>query len=170
MRTVLFRSILIAMLIAMLIVSVGCAGGRKGKKPKVDFTPVAWMAGTWSTDIAQDPVTLERWTPPLHDERMTGWNQVTSGGEMVFSETLWIRADEDGDLIYMAAPRGQAATTFRLADAQEGRAVFENPDHDFPTRITYELREGGEVLYARAEGIENGEPKVAEWSLRRILE
>ena len=47
---------------------------------------------------------------------------------------------------------------------QRFRAVFENPAHDFPTRIVYERE--GEILSARIEGEMEGRPVSMGWRFR----
>ena len=44
-------------------------------------------------------------------------------------------------------------------------AVFENPAHDFPTRIAYRITADGGLL-ARVEGRVNGQPRVLEFPYR----
>ena len=42
-----------------------------------------------------------------------------------------------GALQFIPQPGGAPATCFALVSWEDGRAQFENPDHDFPQRITY---------------------------------
>ena len=52
-----------------------------------------------------------------------------------------------GGVFYVATPEGEGTTAFRLTRAVDGEALFENPAHDFPTRIRYR-REGDDGLVA----------------------
>jgi hypothetical protein len=49
-----------------------------------------------------------------------------------------------------------------MVEAGEGRAVFENRQHDFPQRILYWLDVGG-ALHARVEGPQAGRTVAEEW-------
>jgi len=60
-----------------------------------------------------------------------------SGGRMSAFEFLRV-VEKDGRLLYVAQPNGKTATEFTLVELEESRAVFENPFHDHPQRISYE--------------------------------
>ena len=50
--------------------------------------------------------------------------------------------------------------------AKLDQAVFENPNHDFPRRVSYRLNADGS-LTARIEGTRGGKPASKEWTWRR---
>ena len=56
----------------------------------------------------------------------------------------------------------RAGTAFRLIANADRRAVFANPEHDYPQRILYWIDEDG-ALHARIEGTQNGENRASEW-------
>jgi hypothetical protein len=63
----------------------------------------------------------------------------------------------------MASPQGRApATPFRLVEIGPGRAVFANPEHDFPRRIEY-LRDG-DGMTVRVSGAGGDGDSAAERS------
>ena len=47
-------------------------------------------------------------------------------------------------------------------ESRRGKAVFENPAHDFPQRILYWL-DGAGALHARIEGPQDGKAVGEEW-------
>ena len=65
-------------------------------------------------------------------------------------------------LEYHVIAGAQPETVFRAATTSSREVVFENPEHDFPQRITYWLSEGR--LCARVEG--KGEA-AEEWCWTR---
>lgn len=71
----------------------------------------------------------------------------------------------DGGLAYFAQPGGAPATPFRLVDSGPQRAVFANPDNDFPHRIIYER--AGDRLTARIEGADDDENRSVQWRFNR---
>lgn len=110
-----------------------------------------FMAGHWSGNGVE-----EVWLAPAGN-LMTGMNRmVRSDGRAAF-EFLRIAVTPDG-ITYFAQPSGRPATAFRLVEVSPDRAVFANPDHDFPKRIIYALRDG--KLCARVEGDDG---KGQEW-------
>ncbi len=119
--------------------------------PKVE--DVAWIAGHWT---AED--TEEVWLAP-RGGLMTGMGRTLKNGRTNF-EFIRIQATKDG-VFYFAQPGGRPAVAFRLVEASATRAVFSNPEHDFPQRIIYALRDG--QLCARVEGPMNGKEAAEEW-------
>ena len=92
---------------------------------------------------------------------------VNTGGRMVAFEYLRI-VERDGGLVYIAQPGGAAPTEFVLTELTAGetgprRAVFDNPRHDYPKRIVYELSaEGG--LSATIGFTRGGTPRCHEFT------
>jgi hypothetical protein len=127
---------------------------------------LGFLSGAW-VHVTDDGRVEEHWIPPSAGS-MLGMNRTISGGETVFYETL--RVDVDGDrVLYVAWPKGaKRPTSFVLVDADIGKVVFENPKHDFPQRIVYEL-EGSDRLHIRLEGEERGAPVVQDLAMRRAI-
>jgi hypothetical protein len=71
--------------------------------------------------------------------------------------------ERDGGLVYIAQPGGAPPTEFVLTERVGTRAVFENPRHDYPKRIVYELSaEGG--LSATIGYTKGGTPRRFEFT------
>ena len=156
-------------LVAGLILLGGCVTAPE-TPPAVpadpDFRHIAWLAGAWEGVDTRGMITEERWSP-ARAGTMLGVNRTIVADRTVFFEYLRIEHRDDGSLVYLAAPRGRApATPFTMIETAPGRVVFENPDHDFPQRITY--RQEGDRLVMMIEGTENGAEKASSWTLGRI--
>jgi hypothetical protein len=111
---------------------------------KAAMDDLAWLAGAWvGTRGAGGTTSIEeRWSPPLGGA-MLGVSRTVSRGRMSAFEYVRI-VERDGGLVYIAQPGGAAPTEFVLTELGGMRAVFENPRHDYPKRIVYELSaEGG---------------------------
>ncbi len=109
---------------------------------------LAWLGGSWVTRV-DDEVIEESWLPPS-GAAMVGSSRTVKvgatgparGGEEAFFEHLLVRV-RDGRLVYVAQPRGAAATEFAEVPTNEATAVvFENAAHDWPKRITYRKADG----------------------------
>lgn len=112
-------------------------------KAKIDN--LAWLAGAWvGTRGTTGSSIEERWSPPLGGAMLAVSRTVNAAGKMVGFEYLRI-VERDGGLVYLAQPAGNKATEFVLSELTAKRAVFENPRHDYPQRIMYELSESGEL-------------------------
>ncbi|SFS37163.1 DUF6265 family protein [Brevundimonas viscosa] len=121
---------------------------------------LAWMSGYWLSCEDGREVS-ETWSDP-RGGLLAGRGKTFQSGEATF-ELSHIGPRQDG-LAYFARPNGRAATVFAATEIGDNRAVFENPAHDFPTRIVYERE--GEILSARIEGEMEGRPVSMGWRFR----
>lgn len=101
-----------------------------------------WLTGAWVGTQGSASIE-ERWSPPLGGATL-GVSRTVSRGSMVAFEYLRI-VERDGGLVYVAQPGGAAPTEFVLTELGSTRAVFENPRHDSPQRIVYELTAEGSL-------------------------
>lgn len=102
---------------------------------------LSWLAGHWSRE--QDGVRFEEaWLGP-RGGTMLGSNRTATVEQTLATEQLRI-FEADGEVWYEASPSGQATARFRLTSANGNRAVFENPEHDFPQVIEY-TRDGNDL-------------------------
>ena len=129
---------------------------------KASMDGMAWLAGAFvGTRGAAGAVSIEeRWSPPLGGA-MLGVSRTVSRGKMTAFEFLRI-VERDGGLVYIAQPGGVPPTEFVLTELGGTRAVFENPRHDFPQRIVYELSAEG-VLSASIGYVKGGRPQRFEF-------
>src|SRR5690606_24756649 len=95
------------------------------------------------------------WSPPLGGA-MLGVSRTVSRGRMTAFEYLRI-IERDSGLVYIAQPGGGAPTEFVLTELSTARAVFDNPRHDYPQRIVYELSDEG-ALSASIGFMKGGKP------------
>ena len=135
-------------IIALLMLTPACAIAET-PAPQ----PPAWMAGYWLS-CEGGRQTVEVW---IADETgaLVGMNQ--SAGSF---EHLRIASTDEG-YAYIASPGGAPPTSFLRKPAEQQRAVFENPAHDFPQRVLYS-REGDELV-ARFEGVIDGKADSMQW-------
>lgn len=95
----------------------------------------AWMSGDWIAN-SDGRWTEEHWSRPRADV-MLGYSRSGRGSQSREFEFLRIAADTDGGVTYWGQPQGRAAVGFKLISSGPMNAVFENPAHDYPTRIAY---------------------------------
>jgi hypothetical protein len=115
-----------------------------------DLTELEWLSGCWRSE-REGRTSEECWTAPAGDMLLGVHRDVGPRG----ASFEFLRIGRDGDAIaYFASPSGRPAVVFRLVKTGKDRAVFENPDHDFPQRLVY-WREG-DRLHAVAETIAEG--------------
>jgi uncharacterized protein YbjT (DUF2867 family) len=119
---------------------------------------LAWLAGHWTR--AHNGATSEELWLPADAGLMLGISRsVSNQGRREFE---WLRIEERADgVYYVAAPNGRSATEFKLTTLGEATAVFHNPAHDFPNKLSYTRR--GSVLSVTIEGTSGGKPASMSW-------
>ena len=124
---------------------------------------LSWLSGHWTFE--RDGRTVEEhWTKPAGGT-VIGMGRTVRDGKNVEHEFLLVR-QEGGELHYVAKPSRRAETVFKLTKLTDTEALFENPQHDFPTRVLYRRQPDGS-LHARIEGVVNGRPRAIEYPYRR---
>ena len=98
---------------------------------------------------------------------MLGMSRTVARGRTVEYEFIVLRKESDGTVNYVAKPSRQSETAFKLVRAGANEAVFENPQHDFPQRILYQLKPGGQLM-AAIEGTKNGKTRRVEFHYERV--
>lgn len=126
---------------------------------------LSWLAGAWVGTRSSGSSIEERWSPPLGGAMLAVSRSVNTSGKMVAFEYLRI-VERDGGLVYIAQPGGGKPTEFVLTqistEKDTRRLVFDNPRHDSPQRIVYELSaQGG--LSASIGQLKGGTPRKFEF-------
>lgn len=123
---------------------------------------LSWMSGYW-LDCSNGREASETWSDPRAGLMVGHAVTVSSNGRPSF-EVSYIGMTPAG-LAYMAQPGGAPPTAFVLTEGTGTRAVFSNPENDFPHRVIY-WREG-DVLNARIEGVIDGQLQSMDWRFDR---
>lgn len=129
---------------------------------KAAIGDLSWLAGAWvGTRGSSGQISFEeRWSPPSGGAMLAA-SRTVSRGKMSAFEFLRI-VERDGGLVYIAQPNGAPPTEFVLTELNGKRAVFDNPRHDYPKRIVYEVSaEGG--LTATTGFLKGGTPRRFEF-------
>ena len=132
-------------------------------QPQATIDQAGWIAGCWSR-LAGERSTEEHWMKPAGGT-MLGMSRTVAKGRTSEYEFLRI-IEQSGTLAYVALPSGQKEATFTLTTVKPGEMVFENPKHDFPTRIIYQRQSDGS-LKARIEGTMNGQTRGVDFPMAR---
>jgi len=133
----------IAMMIAMTIVMHGLCLAQPNKISLSSFT---WLVGTWENmDMEPGESATETWTRGEAGS-LLGLGCTLRGKDTVFIEKLKI-VEKDGHCYYVADVSHNAAPVFfKMTSANASGFVCENPEHDFPQKISYRL--DGDILSA----------------------
>ena len=104
-----------------------------------------WLLGAW-TSVGERSIVHESWVR-VSDATFEGIGESESlpGGERTSTETLRL-VEMSGDIFYQAyVSHNPRPVSFTLTDLSGAAATFENPDHDFPTKIVYRLESPDEL-------------------------
>lgn len=114
-----------------------------------EINKLSWLTGTWNrTNLKAGRTAHERWIK--EDQRLQGWGVSMNGRDTTFVEKLKI-IEQDMALYYVAdVPENKSSVYFKITEISEGGFVCENPDHDFPKKIAYQLE--GTKLKATISG------------------
>ena len=123
---------------------------------------LAWMSGCWAADGAEAG-SEEHWLSPAGGT-LLGISRTVKNGKTVTHEFMQIR-EKDGGIVFIASPANQQTTEFRMVSLEGTKIVFENPDHDFPQRVIYQLLDGN--LIGRIEGKRNGKERAFDFPMTR---
>ncbi len=112
---------------------------------KATIADISWLSGSWvGTRGATGAIKIEERWGPASGGAILGVSRSVSNGRMTAFEYLRI-VEMEGGLAYVAQPGGGAATQFVLTELTSSKAVFDNPRHDYPKRISCELSSDGKL-------------------------
>jgi hypothetical protein len=132
-----------------LLISTSAISQVKSNQAE-DFKKLSWLVGSWNrTNAKPGRSGVEQWKQTQPQElRGTGVN--LKGTDTTFVERLRIII-KDNSIVYVAdVPENQKPVYFKLTEITESGFVCENPEHDFPKKISYQLE--GNKLKAQISG------------------
>ncbi|MDN5200051.1 DUF6265 family protein [Fulvivirgaceae bacterium BMA10] len=110
---------------------------------------LSWLLGTWLNDMGARK-SYEIWKK-TSSTKFSGIGYTLKNRDTVFVEKLAILVEND-EVFYSANVAHNAGPVlFKLTSSNNGVFEFENPEHDFPKKITYQLKEKGQ-LHAQISG------------------
>jgi len=124
---------------------------------------LAWMSGRWEAAGNEGRWTEEVWSAPRGGVMLGHSRSGRAEGPVREWEFLRLQAGTDGVPVYWGSPGGRPAVDFALVAREGTSATFENPAHDYPQRIRYELR--GDVMVATISAIDGSNAR--SWTYRR---
>jgi hypothetical protein len=124
-----------------------------------------WIVGRWE-NTGGETKSIEHWKK-INGSLYEGGSETIKNGEVIFSEKLKIHKIGE-EIFYIAdVKHNPAPVMFKLASLNDNCAVFENPEHDFPKKITYKNENSN--LHAWIEGPgKNGDLKKIDFYFNKI--
>ena len=126
-----------------------------------------WFLGEWSNKTPEGELT-ERWKKE-NDSVYKGESYfVKHGKDTVFSEKVDL-IETNGKLTYIVTVPGQNSeqpVAFEMISASENQVVFENPNHDYPSKIIYN-KISSDSIVAEISGMQKGKPAHETFPLKK---
>lgn len=130
-----------------------------------DLNHFEWLIGQWEGVHGQG-VYHEQWEK-MNDGELKGRAYMIMRGEIKNVEILRLHSDEK-EIYYTAdVSHNPKPVSFKLTYSSETTSIFENLQHDFPKKITYEKRDNDSLL-AIIEGLKNDKIRRVEFYLKKI--
>lgn len=126
-----------------------------------------WLLGTWQQKKGND-ITYESWRQ-IDDSTLYSKSFYIKGADTVILEVVSLE-QRLGKLSYVVTTANQnnaQPVAFVCGSTTPEHLVFENPRHDFPTRITYVFK-APDSLIAEISGILNGKPVARQFPMSRV--
>lgn len=115
-----------------------------------------WLLGTWRTTGA-NRFSEEQWTR-ITPETWEGAGRTfdSATGNLLGVESLRLVL-MSGEVFYLAkVDHNELPVAFRLTRSGPGQAVFENPSHDFPKVLDYQLAGDDSLTVRVSDGADKG--------------
>jgi hypothetical protein len=115
-----------------------------------DFKKLDWLLGTWiRTNANPGRNNNERWIK-LSSRELQGFGLTMKGQETALLEKLKLIIKENAIYYVADVPENKQLVYFKLTEISENAFSCENPEHDFPKRISYQ--KDGDKLKATISG------------------
>jgi hypothetical protein len=151
--------------IALLCTLVACSTTKDISK--TDMSTYKWLIGDWQK-TSSEGIFRESWDQ-INDSTYEGLGTFQVGAEIVFSEDILFQKRK-GKLEYVVTAgtqNGGDQVTFTCTKAKKNYLVFENPEHDYPSKITY-LSMGRDSMVAQIFGEKNGRAATEIFPFDRV--
>ncbi|AWK05016.1 hypothetical protein HYN56_12570 [Flavobacterium crocinum] len=127
-----------------------------------------WFIGEWGNKSPEGELT-ERWKKE-NDSVYLGESYFVVGEEKdtVFGEHVRLE-ETNGKLSYIVTVPGQnqeLPVSFEMTSATDNQIVFENPKHDYPNKIIYNLV-AKDSLIAEISGLKKGKPNTERFVMKK---
>ncbi|MEM0997378.1 MAG: DUF6265 family protein [Bacteroidota bacterium] len=130
-----------------------------------------WILGKWRYTEGKGTVSYETWEK-RSENAYAGVAYTLNNGDTSFVEQIEL-VQEGNEIFYIPTVReNQGPVRFRMITHGKTSAVFDNPGHDFPQTISYQVTEDS-ILHARISGVRilpdgSQEPGFSDFYMNRI--
>lgn len=134
---------------------------------KNNIKKAGWLVGTWENKTKKGSI-YETWTK-VNNTELLGKSYMLKEKDTVIFETVKL-LQEKNNLFYIPTVKDQnnsMPVKFTLTKGTDKLLVFENPQHDFPQKISY-TKINADSLVAQISGLINGKERQQTFPMKRI--
>ncbi|RXK83414.1 hypothetical protein ESB13_15065 [Filimonas effusa] len=146
--------------------SIFKVGGLPGDGVRI--SELKWLLGTWQQKKSNGAI-YESWQQ-IDDSTFYGKSYYLKAADTMMLEVVSLE-HRNGQLWYVATTMNQndrKPVAFVMRSGTPSYLVFENPAHDFPTRITYRHL-AADSLMAEISGRLDGKAMVRQFPMSRVV-
>lgn len=136
-------------------------------KTYTELEKANWFLGNWGNTSPEGELT-ESWKKENDSVYTSATYFVVGGKDTVFAETARLE-ETNGKLAYIVTVPSQNESKpvrFDMTSATESQIVFENPQHDYPTKIVY-TKTANDSLVAEISGMQKGKPASEKFAMKK---
>lgn len=125
-----------------------------------DFIKLYFLEGEWVMPYKEGEL-VEKWEK-TYDKVLEGETFYLKDNEKLSHENISLRL-KDARIYYTAKVKGQnngEPVPFTLIEIDKNKFIFQNKEHDFPQRITYEIKSYNEFTAIVEGETDKGEKRI----------
>ncbi|GAA4307313.1 hypothetical protein GCM10023149_00830 [Mucilaginibacter gynuensis] len=151
----------------MFVIFVGYKPAMAQTKKQNQLSPAEWLIGKWQNKTTRGTVS-ETWLK-VNDSTFTGKSYFLRGADTLSTETIRLE-QRNAKLYYVPTVNNQNGglpVKFAATAITPTQMIFENPEHDFPQKITY-TQITRDSLVAEISGTSKGQPRSVKFPMARV--
>lgn len=164
--TLLSAALLCSVLLSCKKENTETAVAEPEKKQYTQLAKMDWLLGSWG-HTSKEGTLAENWVK-TNDSVYKGESFFIIEKDTVFAEYVDL-AEANGRLTYTVSVKGQnneKPVAFTMTSGDDKTTAFENPEHDFPNKITYN-KVNNDSLVATISGMRDGKPATETFAMKR---
>ncbi len=153
--------------VATLIIAIASCQKKEESPAYEAMQKAEWLIGEWQNNLPQGQLT-ETWTRD-NDSTFTARSYfVKTAGDTLHLEAITL-AETKAGVTYTPTVQGQnnnEPVIFKMTASDANSMTFENPAHDYPTKIVYR-KISSDSIVAEISGTQQGQPSSERYPMGR---
>ena len=158
------------LIVTLFLIVISCKKYDKNGREIKDYDELnkaSWLLGNWQT-VTPEGTLKEIWGIK-NDSTFRGQSYFINKKDTIHNEIIELVEDK-GKLFYIATVNGENQNlpiTFTFIESEENQLRFENPKHDYPNKILYQLKDSLN-LDVSISGLQLGKKSAESFKMIRV--